>query len=322
MADGGGAPVSAAPAASWRALAPPALRRAARDTLRRLVDRVPPLARRRDETLLRARMRAALGYEPDFVNPTRFNERLGRKILYDRDPLIPRSLDKVAARDLAAERIGAAHLVPLLGVWDRAADIPWDALPDRFVAKASHGSGMNVLVHDKRGADRAAVLRRLDAWLRESHYAWTGEWGYRDIPPRILVEEMLGPEGGEGVPEDFKFYVFRGRPRLLEVHRGRFGRHICLCYDEAFRPMPFALIGIAPEEAEAAYREHPLPSGMPALAELAARLGAGFDFVRIDLYLVSGRAFFGEFTHYPDNACLRFTPPDYDRVLGELWASS
>jgi hypothetical protein len=135
-------------------------------------------------------MRAALGYDPDLATPRRFNERLGHKILNDRDPLIPRSLDKVAARQMVAERAGASHLVPLLGVYRRASEVPWDALPMRFVAKASHGSGMNVLVYDKAAVDRTAVLGRLDGWLRESHYEWTAEWGYRDIPPRIVVEEM------------------------------------------------------------------------------------------------------------------------------------
>jgi hypothetical protein len=165
------------------------------------------------------------------------------------------------------------------------------------------------------------VLGRLDGWLRESHYEWTAEWGYRDIPPRIVVEEMLLDETGS-IPCDLKFYVFRGRARLLEVHLNRFGTYRCLCYNEALDPLPFALIGIEPDEVEAAYRSSPLPPGTAELAQLAERLGRGFDFVRVDLYLVDGRAFFGEFTHYPANACVPFTPPDYDRIIGDLWAAS
>lgn len=301
-----------------RAVLPPPLRQAARRTLRRVVDHIPPLARRRDEALLRARMRARLDYDPDLRDPHSFNERLGHKILHDRNPLIPLTSDKVTARRLAAERIGEEYLVPLVGIWDRAAEIPWEALPDRFVAKASHGSGMNVLVRDKRSADREAVLRRLDSWLGESHYAWTAEWGYRDVKPRILVEEMLlGPDGQ--VPEDFKFYVFHGRARLLEVHLSRFERHHVLCYDAALNPLPFGLYGIAPEEAEAAYRAYAPPPGAARLAGLASRLGAGFDFVRVDLYHVNGRAWFGEFSHYPANACVPFTTRDYDRLVGKMW---
>lgn len=305
---------SAAP--RLRDLLPPGLRRAARAALRGAVDAVPPLARARDARRQRRRMRAALGYDPDFRNPRTFNERIARKILYDRDPLLVRTTDKIAARDFVAARIGAEYLVPLIGTWDRAADIPWDALPDRFVLKANHGSGMNLIVTDKARADRAAVLEQADRWLRGNHYEWTGEWAYSRIRPRLLAEEML--VGPRGVPEDFKYYVFGGRPRILEVHLDRFGRHLSLCYDTELNPLPYRCGEsgwLLPAEAD--YAPPPEARGMAALA---ARLGAGFDFVRVDFYLVGGRAWFGELTHYVANACDRFDPPEWDRILGDMWA--
>lgn len=297
---------------------PESARRWARGGLRAAVDAVPPLARVRDARLLRARMRAGLGYEPDLRTPRTYNERLAHKILHDRDPLLVRTSDKIAVREVVSERIGAEYLIPLLGTWRRAADIPWEALPDSFVLKANHGSGTNLIVRDKALLDRDAAARQADGWLAENHYAWTAEWAYSRIRPRLLAEALLpGPAGG--VPEDFKIYVFRGRPRLLEVHQRRFepGYRYIHLDAESFAPVPFIWgeQAATPEEA-AAYTPPPEARRM---VELAARLGAGFDHVRVDLLRAAGRIWFGELTHYTSNACAPVTPPAYDRVLGDLW---
>lgn len=298
---------------------PHPIRSALRKLARNAVDAVPPLARARDARLLRRRMRDGLGYDPDFRNPQTYNERLAHKILYDRDPLLVRTADKIAVRDFVAERIGAEHLVPLIGTYDRAADIPWESLPDRFVLKANHGSGTNLIVRDKASVDREKAVRQADAWLAESHYAWTGEWAYGRIRPRLLIEALLeGDEPGKP-PQDYKFYVFRGHTRLVEVHVDRFGPgHRCFFRDtDTLRQVPFrwSVISASREEEEA----YIPPAELPEMARIAARLGAGFDHVRVDLYLSDGRILFGELTHYNGNACEPFFPSEYDRVLGDLW---
>ncbi|MGG5822657.1 ATP-grasp fold amidoligase family protein [Falsiroseomonas sp. HW251] len=301
-----------------RVVLPAGLRRAARSALHAAVDAVPALARARDARALRRRMRAALGYEPDLRNPRTHNERLAHKILHDRDPLLVRTSDKIAVRDFVAERIGPEYLIPLIGTYDRAADIPWDALPDRFVLKANHGSGTNLIVREKAAVDRAEALRVAEEWLADNHYRWTGEWAYSRIRPRLLAEALL--EDAEGkAPPDYKFYVFHGRPRIVDVHIDRFGPgYRYLQRDaETLGPLPFKWGDlVAPEEDCPTY----LPAAeVRAMAALAARLGAGFDHVRVDLYLSGGRIWFGELTHYTSNACAPFFPDRCDRVLGDLW---
>lgn len=292
------------------------LRGALRQAFHHAADHVAALDRIRRTRRLRRMMQDALGYTPDLRRPSTFNERMAWKILHDRNPMIPLTLDKLAVRDWVAERIGTETLVPLLGAWDRAAAIPWDALPDRFVLKTNHGSGYNILVPDKAAADRAAVLRQLDAWLAENYYDRTGEWGYRDIRPRILAEEFLRSADG-GVPEDYKLYVFGGRPRLLQVHLGRFtGSRREFFYDPVtLRPIHLGRLRHA---------DHPDYPGPPAEARLlhplAASLGAGFDAVRIDFYLVDGQPRFSEVTHYSGGCGVPLGSPEQDRILGDMWA--
>ncbi len=51
---------------------------------------------------------------------------------------------------------------------------------------------------------------------------------------------------------------------------------------------------------------------------VAPRLGADFDFVRVDLYLSQGKLWFGELTHYPANACARYAGFEQDLLVGDI----
>jgi hypothetical protein len=49
---------------------------------------------------------------------------------------------------------------------------------------------------------------------------------------------------------------------------------------------------------------------------------AGFDFVRVDLYTVSGRAYFGELTFTPIAGEMNLKPERWYWMLGEKWELS
>ncbi|HCB74662.1 MAG TPA: hypothetical protein DEP91_00545, partial [Sphingomonas bacterium] len=61
------------------------------------------------------------------------------------------------------------------------------------------------------------------------------------------------------------------------------------------------------------------PAALARMIEGAETLGAGFDFVRVDLYDIAGTPRFGELTFYPGSGLDRFDPPSLDRLLGRLW---
>jgi hypothetical protein len=184
----------------------------------------PSLEHTYDVYVMRRRLRRSLGYNPNLENPRTYNEKIAWRILYDRNPLISLTTDKVAVRDYVAAKIGPEILVPLIGVYGRAADIPWDTLPERFALKAGHGCEMNLLVRDKFAVDRDTVLRQAEMWLTQNYYDKSREWAYRRIQPRLLIEELLLDEDGK-LPVDLKFLVFHGRTALLRIHLDRFGHH-------------------------------------------------------------------------------------------------
>lgn len=309
----------------------PTLRR--RDPLSPLPSLLRDLARRADETavrvlaaggagtaglagwwdgvVLRHRMRQALGYRPDVKAPRTYNEKLAWRILHDANPLLALTTDKLKVREYVADRVGSDVLIPVLGVYERAEDLPWDELPEQFVLKATHGCEMTAVVRDKSAADRRAVLAEARSWLGRDYYELSHERIYRGLPRRLMVESLLTDEDG-GQPADFKLLVFHGRVALVRVHSDRFADHRVNFFDSELRPLRLAQV----------FPERPgqhLPVQAASLVTVAEKLAHDLDYARVDLYLARGRIWFGEITHHDGNACVPWRPFEMDEALGDLW---
>jgi hypothetical protein len=61
------------------------------------------------------------------------------------------------------------------------------------------------------------------------------------------------------------------------------------------------------------------PPNLALMLETAEKLGSGLDFVRVDLYDIGSRIYFGEMTFTPGGGFAHFEPPAMDQHLGELW---
>jgi hypothetical protein len=262
-----------------------------------------------DRRLVEHQYEAALGRKPELESPKTFNDKLQWMKLYWRDELAARCADKVAVRDYVASRVGSEILTRIHGVYDRVEDIPWDELPIACVFKASHGSGWNVLCRDRRTADRAAIMASLSRWLRRNHFWMTREWVYRDIPPRVLIEEMLFAENG-GVPSDYKVFCFHGEPAFIQVDLDRFGDHRRNIYDLEFRLLPLSIK--FPRSPEAKPAKPPLAP----MLEMSSRLAIPFAHVRVDWFVVNGELRFGEMTFFHGGGIEKFTPAEWDLEFG------
>jgi hypothetical protein len=258
-----------------------------------------------------------------FVRPRTYNELLYHKMLRARDSRMRTATEKVSAREYAAARIGAEYLVPLLHVGDDPTQIPLDKLPNQFVIKASHGSGLVIIVSDKSKLDAGELRKRLRAWLAIDWYRLRREWAYKDIPRRFMVEELL-LEGGE-VPADYKFFVFKGRVRMVMVNgptgraapvQGRNKHPTNDFFDERWRPL--VVTKGKPRGTIPPLR----PNNFAEMIRLAEKLGADFEFCRVDLYSIEGRIFFGEITQYPGGGLWTLTPPEFDLALGNVWRNA
>ncbi len=235
-------------------------------------------------------------------------------MLYDRDPRWTLFSDKWRVRRYVAEKAGPACLVPLLWQGTRPEDIPFSDLPSRFVIKATHGCGYNILVEDKDRIDRPGVVRQLSEWL-EVNYATDVfpcvQWGYKHIEPSIIVEEYLGAPGH--VPWDYKIYCFAGRVHFVEVHLDRFGSHSTVTMDRDFElvDIKFSTLPGGSEPVR--------PENRQELIRVAEALSEGLDFMRVDLYGVGGRVYFGELTCYHGGGIVSTRRREDDFRIGQLW---
>jgi hypothetical protein len=261
-----------------------------------------------DRNYLARLYHAKLGTWPNLEAPRGFNEKILFKMLHDRRPMLTLFSDKLRVRDYVRKTAPALSF-PTLYWWSgRAEALPFDALPRAFVLKANHGSGWNCLVHDKSALRRTELVRLGKRWL-DSDFTIVGrEWAYRDIRRALYAEQLLQSPGACTLP-DYKLFVFNGKVRLIQVDRDRFTRHTQVLYDERWNLVEGTVAAAQGEPIEK-------PASLSLMIETAEALSAGIDFLRVDLYDIDRKVYFGELTSSPNKGLSPFRPASLDRLLG------
>jgi hypothetical protein len=263
---------------------------------------------------LSLRYRRHFGRWPNLREPRRFTERLLLYKLSTRgDPRLPRLADKVLVKDHVARRVGAQHVVATL--WQGTqlpprAERNW---PPPFVIKSTHASMQYVFVGVGEVPDWTMIEDKADLWLSQTYEFGERqlEWHYKHIRPRLIVEPMLGD--GRTPPVDYKFGVFHGRVKLIQVDEGRGGEQTRWLMSREWEPLPFNI------RYPRGTTEPPRPAGLNEMIRIAERLGNEFEYVRVDLYNIAGRIYFGEMTFFPGAGLTYFDPPEGDYAMGEFW---
>jgi hypothetical protein len=251
-----------------------------------------------------------------FRQPELFSERLQLKKWRDRRPLLTQFADKIGVREYVSERVPTLRVPRLYHVTDSADSLELPAGVEACAIKASHGSGMTAVVRSREelARRRQEIQASAAIWLRTDYSENHGtlEWCYRDVPHRVLFEELLD-DGFGSVGEEYRFYMVHGRVGMIQVFRDKLGSN----KRSFLRPdwAPF-IAEIAPLKNDFAVER---PAEADAMLELANELSRGMDFLRVDLYLIRGQIVFGELTNYPSGGKSPWRYTDLDRLLGEQW---
>lgn len=240
--------------------------------------------------------------------PTTFNEKLQWLKLYNRDPAYQEMVDKYAVREFVTARIGQRYVNQVYGVYDSSHQIVFSDLPDSFVLKATHGSGMNILVKEKKDIEIEKACLKLDSWLGQKYENYGREWVYKNARPRIVAERMLMDSAGEP-PNDYKIFCFHGVPHYIQVDLDRYTNHTRAFFDTNWEKQDFEILYDGTTKAVGR------PTKLEEMLLCARALSAGIPFVRVDFYAIP-EVIFGEMTFYPGNGYEPFRPVEWDKKLG------
>ena len=207
--------------------------------------------------------------------------------------------DKYRVRSFVEGRGYGDQLCKLYGMWENAADIDFDALPNQFVLKTNHGCGQIFLVKDKKTADLEGMRKMLGKWLKQGYGYAGAQMHYTRIKPCIIAEEMLPCNEGEKSMIDYKIWCLNGKPRGIMVCFDRsvevgHGSYSLSMYDTEWNNI--SDFAFNKNNKHYSGKEVPKPLNLDKMLEMATELSQGFPQVRVDLYNVNGKIYFGEMT--------------------------
>lgn len=249
-----------------------------------------------------------VGHAPHYRHPKTLRDKLMWLTRYYRQPEKAICADKYRVREYVAGKGLDSILIPLIGVYDKAEDIDFDALPDQFVLKCNHGSGMNKIVLDKSQTDIPAVRRQFDKWLATDFSKLYGEVQYRTIPRKIVCEHLLS----ETAPTEYQCWCINGEPESLLVCRKNYdGTYDSGSFSTDFRQL-FDRIA---EQPAAGVLER--PKNLDTILQYARILSKDFPFVRTDFYEVDGKIYLAELTFTPNGNYLTKYKDEFHERLGK-----
>lgn len=270
-----------------------------------------------DSIMLRIQYRIKMGRWPNLKHPQRWTEKLQTYKMCYRNAVLHQCVDKYEVRKYIESKGLSDLLVNLYGVWSNADEIDFDKLPQSFILKTTDGGGGETvfLVRDKSKEDLLVVRKKLNSWLGRKNIDAGREWAYTGIEKsQIIAEELLinkkNPDAGI---EDFKILCFNGEPKYIIVDKDRYIDHKRNFYTTKWERKSVTT------DHEQFEEDYPKPEKLDKMLEIAHKLSEDFPFVRVDLYNVDGKIYFGELTFYPWTGYVQFTPDEFDFELGSYF---
>lgn len=251
------------------------------------------------------------GMKLNLERPTTFNEKLWWLKINYRTSLMTQCSDKVLVHDYL-NGLELGHLSnKIIGVYERAEDVPFDKLNGKYFIKCNHVSGTNAIYDSKLNFNKEDFNKKFNLALSNNYFYQSREWNYKNIKPRIIVEEYIHSE----TPLlDYRFFCFDGKVKLIFVdietasedgsHNPSAKRNI---YDDRFNLQSFSVgrEGFEPSLVKK-------PENLELMLDYAEKIARPFPFCRVDLYNVDGVIKFGEITFYPGGATQQFSCKEKD----------
>lgn len=274
------------------------------------------------ELLLKIRYRYVFKKPLNLKNPQDLNEKILWAKLYSDTTQWTRLADKYEVRKYI-EEIGLGDtLVKLYAAWFKKEDVDFDVLPETFIIKANNGDGKgtNKIIRKSEltPEKKQEFIDMIGEWLsRKNIGALHAEPHYKNIRPCVIAEEVLPLEKGTTSLTDYKMWCFNGKCYYTWVCNDRSAggnsAHV-MTYDMNWNAHPeFSVFNSDYLKGEII----PKPKNFDRMVEIAEKLSKGFPELRVDLYNIDGKIYFGEMTFTSQGGFMDFYTPEFNRELGQ-----
>ncbi|HAK43467.1 MAG TPA: glycosyl transferase [Clostridium sp.] len=266
-----------------------------------------------DSIYLRILYRVKMKKKLNLKNPITYTEKIQWLKLNDRKREYTMYVDKYPVRSYIKQKIGGDYLIPLVGgPWKSFDDIDFSKLTDSFVLKTTHDSGGVVICPDKTKLNIKNIKKKLENSLNVNFYWQYREWPYKNVEPCIIAEQYMEDESGYEL-KDYKFFCFNGIPRIMFIASDRNVQGKETKFD--FYDMSFKHLDIKNGHPNAE-RAIDKPISFEKMKEISKLLSQDIPQVRIDLYDINGKIYFGEMTMFHWSGIESFEPKEWDTILG------
>ncbi|MBD5188528.1 MAG: hypothetical protein HDS96_05380 [Bacteroidales bacterium] len=277
------------------------------------------MGRNTPETLVKIRYFARFHRLPRLQNPKDLNEKILWMKLYADTTRWTELADKYKVRNYV-EGLGLGkYLVKLYGKWDTAESVDFSTLPPNLIFKANNGDGKgtNIIVRDLPTANHKELRQLFRTWLNRKNIGeLAAEPQYKNMPPCIIAEELLPlPEGAKSVV-DYKIWCINGVARYIRAYTDRHddgGGADVMTYDTDWNPRPETMVKTSHFHQG---KVLPKPKNLDEMLKVAEKLSAGFPILRVDMYNIDGKIYFGELTFTSQGGMMNNLTSDFLEMLG------
>lgn len=270
------------------------------------------------KTLVQLRYLARFKKPLHLSNPKTLNEKILYLSLRTDTTLWTTCADKYAVREYVKSCGLEDTLVKLYGVWDKIEDIDFSKLPNEYIIKTTHGSGDVTIVKENRAFDNATIVPYYTKELSKRYGAIEGGKHYMRIQPRLIVEELLHNDA-ESLKYstsiiDYKIWCFNGKPYYIWACCNRTKTDVdVMTYDTEWNAHPEF------SRFTGHYRKGsiiPKPKNLHVMLKDAEILASPFPCVRVDLYNINGKIYFGELTFTSLGGLMDFYTDEFQLLAG------
>jgi len=184
----------------------------------------------------------------------------------------------------------------------------FDTLPDSFVIKATHGCGWDITVNNDFDKNDAVV--KMKKWIKAS-YRISKEKQYAQVAPGVIIEEYL-----ERDIKYYDFFMFNGKMEFVLFNVDKFTQLKQNFYDREWNLLPF--VRHSPNDLITKYdKPENFEEMIETVCQLTEKIGNP-PFVRVDIYDINNKLYFGEYTFTPSGGGNPLKPDEYEKKYGSL----